>query len=254
MEDININSLSEYLSKIQETVFMLNGFKQDSVFFRGHANKSWELKPSVFRDDYLKHESEMMQRAYNQYPYIFINCENDALGKLVIMQHYRLRTRLLDITENPLVALYFACQEAKENEKKDGCVYYTNHKVELNHRNAKILVCLAEKTNDSDFASLRKTAEEANLLKTSFPDDNFWEIISNDQIFFPVYNTPRIAAQSGAFIISKISKLINKPKDKDGIIKKATSTIDKIFENKRFIIDKDKKEDILKELDLAGIN
>ena len=56
--------------------------------------------------------------------------------KLTKLQHYEIPTRLLDITSNPLVALYFACANYPEEEKDKikhslpGCVWSLRQKIE----------------------------------------------------------------------------------------------------------------------------
>ena len=58
-----------------------------------------------------------------KYPDLFKDCQNNV-DRLALMQHHQLPTRMLDLTTNALIALYFAVE--KDN-CKDGVVYVFNN-------------------------------------------------------------------------------------------------------------------------------
>ena len=101
-----------FISSLEDMNSMIASYQVmgKQLFFRGHTNPNYTLQPAIFRSKSWQRNERAM---YNE---LLINCPDDFtmcrthLEKLVKMQHYGLPTRLLDITRNPLVALYFACE------------------------------------------------------------------------------------------------------------------------------------------------
>lgn len=92
------------------------------VSYRGHGSVDYKLRPSIFRDKSIKkNEDILLRELIAAHPEDFTG-DTNALEILVRMQHYSLPTRLLDVSLNPLVALYFACESVKKRSpiNRDG--------------------------------------------------------------------------------------------------------------------------------------
>ena len=115
------NSVTEYLEHLNSIEFLPRRTSTVGCynFFRGQANKDWSLSPSLFRSDLFESESLLLTELRHICPNEFLTNQFESLVKF---QHFGLPTRLMDATTNPLVALYYACKSDNEAEK-DGVVF-----------------------------------------------------------------------------------------------------------------------------------
>jgi hypothetical protein len=103
------------------------------VWWRGQRNSTWGLRPSVTRLPHnARSEQSLISRFRHKAPsrHSHVPAGNDNAGWLFLMQHYRLPTRLLDWTESPLVAAYFASEQdpaisdhADKVQDQDGALF-----------------------------------------------------------------------------------------------------------------------------------
>jgi len=228
------------------------------VFYRGHSNKSkYKLEPSLFRKDddgnylYLENEHILYRELIVSNSADFQSDEY-TLDRLVRMQHYSLPTRLLDITSNPLIALYFACKSAPDEDGE--VIVFSLARSEVKYFDSDVASCI------SNLARLPK-AEKDNI---NFDNDNFNEQISVKRLIHLIreekpYFEPkiipddlrkiicvkgkksndRISSQSGAFLLYGLDAVM----DEEGTL-----------EINVMRITVSNKPSILKELDLLNIN
>ena len=107
-----IGSVSDLLTEIHK-------LEEVPLYFRGEQRCEWRPIPSVFRQGLSEVEDKMLIDLIARRPEE-MGGAGTALEQLLLAQHYKLSTRLLDLTRNPLVALFFACEEAAEHDDQDG--------------------------------------------------------------------------------------------------------------------------------------
>ena len=130
-EATKATSLSEYFNAIIaiNKVFPRN-------LFRGQTNENWNITSSAYRC--INTPTVELLRDYHEKLVSEItalrDCElYEGLEMIAHLQHNGSKTALIDYTQNPLVALWFACTAKEESAKEaNACVYciqdsYTNN-------------------------------------------------------------------------------------------------------------------------------
>ena len=249
INDTTITSINDYFDWLEEISSAYNSnakcdFLQSNIYYRGQADREWELTPSLFRWDKPNekfHEHELINAAVRKLYKQLLGLRSN-LEKLVYLQHYGLPTRLLDVTFNPLIALYFACQGQKGH---DGAVY-CGYKVD--EYDNKIINTIADYIFNGD---LDDEEERLKYLFKTLYNCNIEKLATPNFLLAP-FSNPRIKAQDGAFIMAPLFKKCN---GHYHFFKGSINSIyPSIFDERRAIIPSIHKNSLLQQLSMCSIN
>lgn len=196
MIEIEINSTEELIEQLNS---LPNNF-----FYRGHANAEWSLQSSLERIIGTKWSAEeakkfeefsLVQFKPKFHLYDHENVIPDSkLAWLSIMQHYGVPTRLLDFTESPYVALYFALEAYNPHSANDFAIFALDY-TEIMNRSLNHI-----RSKDAEFKETASTIYEKqdeifeNIVDL-FPYDIVW-------IAEPKQLNARLDRQAGSFLLS----------------------------------------------------
>jgi hypothetical protein len=240
--------------------------------FRGQLDSAWPNVAGIFRPDLkelLKNEKRAVRDLISVHPNEFAS-DGTMFDKLVRMQHFGLPTRLLDVSLNALVALYFATDPGPVGGiPSDGMVtafaiqperekYFdsdtvsclanlanmtSEEKTEINRLRRNLKGDISSASNITKFNKYDVIQRLHQFIRSEKP--YFQPIINPIDLFVPYYVHPkmsnrRILAQSGAFILYGLDE----PK----------IYLPNRIDPKPFIVPKDEKSTIRKALENIGIN
>lgn len=205
---IKITSVGDMLSLIDrfQQLYQL-GVNYSTFLFRGDEDYSHSLLPRIFRllnqerqrekSGFPVSEYGLFSRFRNEAAAFLPNLsQSDCLTWLFYAQHYGVPTRLLDLTSNPLVALYFCCMSQSST---DGSLWILQS---LNYDRNSL------EDNFREYFYPGPCLEAINSIMRLFKDGPMYydEQNSNPMVKLPVLITPpyidqRMQNQSSRFLL-----------------------------------------------------
>ena len=186
-------------------------------YYRGHADNSWKITPSICRNQYEKeHEADILKAQIEKGNW---DISKGLFENIAHLQHYGVHTRFLDFSTNADIAIYFACDDANRMQA-DGEVIVCRYDyrdidfpetiiiTELAMLREPILVLdfvysILDKYSDilRDRYSYPSVIESLGMSVLSVVDDGFMVTPSQESYKQMMKWNPRIENQRGAFFV-----------------------------------------------------
>ena len=236
-----------YIDSSDDLIHYLNELPNCFVY-RGQANANWKLESTLERvignKWSSKHAKNFEDHSYNTFCskyHIYNHAEhipNSKLSWLSVMQHYGVPTRLIDFTESPYVALYFALESFNPLDKDDFSIYAIDYTAVMDSSLEYI------KGIDDDFIETRESIhgrqdEIFDKVADRFAYDILW-------VTEPLEQNARMDRQFGTFLISG-----NRGKTVESIIESSIYNECKIY---KIIVSHSLYENVYALLRKVGIN
>src|SRR5699024_10501606 len=177
---LKIDSVEKYINIINEIIDTRYSFSRE-IFYRGHGNIDYIPVPSIFRykKDYTN-EKLSLTNTLREYSDLKLNT-NSSINKLKFVQHYKTNTRLMDLTEDPLTALYFAVEN--DNSKDAEVLLYAVKQINIKFDNSDKVAILSSL---SKLRNNRKLQLEDYIKNTLANSDKFviQNSLLNDSLTF----------------------------------------------------------------------
>ncbi len=244
------------------TIKAIGSKKGFENYYRGHSDNTFKLVPKIYRQGLIDNEDNIFKEAIIRTPHEFLNCKS-TVEKLVKMQHYGVPTRLLDITSNPLVALYFACNKDKDKNGEvvflqipnDHIRFYDSDTVSVLANVSKRPANFTIDTSAKSIPEFNETSSIQYLIHEIKEEKSYFQNLVNPKHLEDVFvvkvklDNPRILHQSGAFLIFGIYAKKELPAEVswDWVLNKTEKCL-------HLTIPFNEKDKILKDLSLIGIN